>query len=312
MGRVAAVAWLFGLLGAMPLSAQDTTAPLGPAPLASADRQQAAVVAPTPPPACPEAGPTDVAPWETVWGLAGLRVFAAGPRVAPNGEEFHPSFSLDLNFNAWLWRGERIYLFGDFRFWCERPENGVTNGRDGGLGFSKREFDIAGGPAWNYSGPWEARVFGYSMANLNRGLDLVTPYGGLDGFGLENRYYLTPEYARLGQPGFDVARADFVGLGYYPTKDMVGNDGESFNPGLMLRAYLTHDLWDWPAYAFADATYISKRSLHPKLLLFDVGCAARPFNCWRQWEFRLGVENTADFEVHSVLNLWYASLRYIF
>jgi hypothetical protein len=92
----------------------------------------------------------------------------------------------------------------------------------------------------------------------------------------------------------------------------VGNDGQTFTPGLMLRAYLTWGLWDWPAYLFGDAAFITERSLQPKLLLFDLGVAARPFRSWRQWEFRLGVENTADFEKKDVLNLGYVSLRYLF
>ena len=75
---------------------------------------------------------------------------------------------------------------------------------------------------------------------------------------------------------------------------------------------MTCDLWDWPCYAYGDATYISERSFQPKLLIFDVGIAARPFEAWRQWEFRLGVENTADFQVGNVLNLWYVSLRFLF
>jgi hypothetical protein len=254
----------------------------------------------------------DAPSWQPAWGLVGLRIFPEGPKVAPNGQEYHPSFTLDLDFNFWLWRSQGIYLFGDFRFWGEKPENGVTNGRDGGLGFSKRQFDLVGGPAWNYAGPWEARIFGYSFNNLNRGFNLVTPSGINDGFGVENRYYLSQEYAKLGQTGFDVAKATFLSVGYYPTKEMVGNDGQFFKPGLMLRAYLTYDLLDWPVYAFGDATFITERSLQPKLLLFDVGIAARPFSSWRQWEFRVGAESTADFQVGNVLNLWYVSLRCIF
>ena len=109
-----------------------------------------------------------------------------------------------------------------------------------------------------------------------------------------------------------MARASFLSVGYYPSKEMVGNDGQLFKPGLMLRAYLTCGLGDWPCYAFGDATFIGERFFHPKLLLFDVGVAARPFRPCRQCEFRLGVENTADFRVGDVLNLWYASLRYVF
>lgn len=242
----------------------------------------------------------------------GLRIIAAGPKIAPNGQEYHPSFSYDLNLNAWIWRRRGIYLLTDIRFWGEKPENGVTNGRDGSLGFSKRQLDLDMGAAWNYAGFWELRVYGYSYNNLNRGQNLLTSSGFNDGSCIENRYYLSAEYARLGQPGYDIARANFVSVGYYPTKNMVGNNGETFTPGLMLRAYLTQDLWDWPVYAFEDATFIGKRSFQAKLLLFDLGLAARPFRSWRQWEFRAGAENTADFETHSVLNLWYVALRYIF
>jgi hypothetical protein len=299
------------LSAAVPLHAQETALPRPPdEPPGPAEELVRGPEGPGPAPAA--AGPDQVQPWQTVWGVGGLRVFADGPKVAPNGQAYHPSFSLDLDANCWVWRSQGLYLFGDGRFWCERPEYGVTNARDGGLGFSKRQFDITGGPAWNYAGPWEARVFGYSFNNLNRGKDLVTPFGVNDGFGVENRYYLSPEYAKLGQPGFDVARATFLSVGYYPTKQMVGNDGQLFKPGLLLRAYLTYDLGSWPAYAFGDATFISERSLQAKLLLFDVGLAARPFSSWRQWEFRLGVENTADFQVGNVFNLWYASLRYVF
>ena len=188
----------------------------------------------------------------------------------------------------------------------------MTNGHDGFLGTSKRQFDFSGGAAWNYAGSWEARVFGYSYNNLNRGDNLVTPAGFNDGFALENRYYLSPEYAKLGQTGFDVARATFLSAGFYPSKEMIGNDGRLFNPGLFLRAYLIRDLWDWPVYVFGDATYLSERSLQPRLLLFDVGFAARPFRSCYQLEFRLGVENTADVQVGDNKSLWYASIRYIF
>jgi hypothetical protein len=266
------------------------------------------------PPAAPAAEPAGLPEgphWQPVWGLVGLRAID-GPRVAPNGQEYHPSFSIDLDLNFWLWQRQGLYLFGDCRFWGERPENGVTNGRDGGWGFSKREFDIAGGAAWNYAGSWEARVGGYSLNNLNRGTNLVTPFGILDGSLIENRYYLSEEYARLGEPAFDVARATFVSVGLYPTKDLIGNDGQPFSPLGMLRAYLTYDLLDWPVYAYGDATLITDRKLEPRLLLFDVGLAARPFHSWQQWECRAGVENTADFQAGRVLNLWYLSLRYLF
>ena len=93
--------------------------------------------------------------------------------------------------------------------------------------------------AWNYYGNWEARAFGYSYNNLNRGTSQVAPERFNDGVGLENRYYLGPAYAALGTQEFDQARANFVSLGYYPTKDMVDGDGVQFKPGPFARAYLT-------------------------------------------------------------------------
>jgi hypothetical protein len=225
---------------------------------------------------------------------------------------YHPNFSLDLDSNLWVWRSQGLYLFADMRLWGEKGEYGVNNGRDGFMGTSKREFDLSGGAAWNYYGPWEVRAFGYTGNNLNRGSSLVTPAGFTDGFGVENRRYLSPAYAKLGQTGFDVTKATFLSIGYLPTKVLVGNDGHAFKPGLTLRAYLTYDLWDWPVYLFGDATSISERSFQPRLLLFDVGAAARPFPSCRQWEFRSGVENTGDFRDHNVQNLWYVSARFIF
>ena len=315
-------ACLIGVLGAMPLSAQET-AFLGAAPTSSPYSQLSSLPDTVPASLADtltvpdvssqvEPSPCQFAPWRSVWGLGELRAIPDGPKTAPNGQEYHPNFSLDLDINCWVWRNQGLYLFADMDLWGEKSEDGVTNGRDGFLGTSKREFDLSGGLAWNYLGDWEARAFGYTDNNLNRGTSLVTPGGFADGFGLENRYYLSAEYTNLGQPGFDVAKATFLSIGYYPSKDMVGNDGRTFQPGPMCRAYLTYDLWDWPCYAFGDATYIGERSFQPKLFLFDVGLAARPFSACRQLEFRLGVDNTADFETHGVQNLWYVSCRFIF
>jgi hypothetical protein len=251
-------------------------------------------------------------PWHTVWGVTELRIIPDGLRTGPDGGQYHPNFTIDFDFNFWLWRGERLYVFGDASLWGERSEDGVTNAKDGFWGTSKREFDVTGGAAWNYAGYWEARAFGYSYSNLNRGISQVTPSGFNDGAGLENRYYLSSEYAKLGQPGFDVTRADFLSVGYYPTKVLVGNDGQEFKPGLFLRAYLTCDLGQLPFYLYADTTFVTEQSLKPKLLLFDLGLAGRPFRCLPQCEFRLGAENTGDLEVKDVQSLLYISVRYVF
>ncbi len=109
-----------------------------------------------------------------------------------------------------------------------------------------------------------------------------------------------------------MARATFISFGYYPSKSMVGNDGQTFRPGLLLRAYLIYDLWDWPCYLYGNVSYISERSLRPRLVLFDVGLAVRPFRACQQCEFRLGAEDTADLRVRDDFNLWYVTLRYIY
>jgi hypothetical protein len=319
MRQTVVVASLLGWVVTQPLSAQESLPKWNPAGTAVSQLRpvsEAAGILPllAPIPTEPRAElAADQAPmWETAWGVVGLRGIPVGRKVAPNGEPFHPNFSLDLNFNFWVLRQYGLYMFSDLRLWGETGQNGSTNGRDGFLGTSKREFDLWGGLAWNYAGAWEARAFGYTVNNLNRGTDPHLPSGFHDGFGLENRYYLSPEYARLGQTGFDVARATFVSIGYLPSKDMVGNGGDAFRPGLMARAYLTCDLWDWPCYLYSDTIYISERSLRPRLLLFDVGLATRPFPAHEQWEFRVGAENTADFRMHNVLSLGYVSIRYIY
>lgn len=310
-----AVALLLGWLAAAPrIAAQEPTfgwATFDEAPPTTI-WPPSDVAIPPPAAASGEIGATEAWSWQTAWGVVSLHAIPAGPRIAPDGELYHPNFTLDLDFNFWVWRSQRVYVFADMSLWGETGEDGVTNGRDGFLGTSKREFDLSGGVAWNYAGSWELRAFGYTDNNLNRGTDLVTPSGFNDGFGIENRYYLSPEYAKLGQTGFDVTKATFVSIGYYPSKSMIGNDGQQFEPGMMLRAYLTYDLWDWPCYVYGDVTYISERSFRPRLLLFDLGVAVRPFSALRQFELRLGAQDTADLRVRDDFNLWYVSLRYIY
>jgi hypothetical protein len=164
------VAWLLGLLGPVTLSAQEKgsgeTANLGlcysslvPCPCAKLGPPVMAATA-------DEAGPDTTPQWQTVWGLVGLRAIPADLRVAPNGLEYHPNFSLDLNFNFWIWRTRGLYLFADARLWGQKNEFGVTNANDGVFATSKGEFDLSGGAAWNYTGPWELRAFGYSYNNL--------------------------------------------------------------------------------------------------------------------------------------------------
>ena len=264
------------------------------------------------PPAVPVSSEAAACPWQPMsWGLTGLRGYAFGEQVAPNGQEFKPLFSLDFDLNTWLWREERLYLFAEMRFWGQKAAQGVTNAGQGALDFSKREFDLDLGAAWNYYGNLEARAFAYSFNNLNRGTSTYHPSGYNDGVGVEQRWYVGGAYAGLGSPGFDVSRAPFVSIGYYPAKDMVDGDGNLFKPGPFARAYLTFDLIGERWYLFVDAQAIATRSCQPKLLSADVGTAFRPFT-ERRVEFRLGAENRYDPQARELESEFYGSIRFIF
>lgn len=317
----------------LPLFGPPGTSP-GVAPTAEATRQPrdrgaadgVAPLEPTPGEASRDVAPLPDAPSEdstgarerawagapAVWGIVGGRGYFLGDHVASNGEEFKQIFSLDLDLNVWLWQREGLYLFTDARFWAQKAAPGITNPSQGAFDFSKREFDFNLGAAWNYSGNWEARVFGYSYNNLNRGTSQVAPSGFNDGVGLENRYYLGPAYATLGTPDFDQARASFVSLGYYPTKSMVDGEGVQFKPGPFARAYLTCGLYGDVVYLYADAQLIAKRSFLPKLLSVDAGVAVRPFPRVPRLEFRLGTEDLFDLQNHEEETGLYGGLRYVY
>jgi hypothetical protein len=248
-----------------------------------------------------------------VWGIAGLRGYAFGQQVAPNGLEFNPLFTLDLDLNLWISREARVYAFTDTRFWAQRPAPGITNPNQGVFDFSKREFDLDVGAAWNYYGLLEVRAFAYSFNNLNRGSSTVSPSGYDDGVGVENRFYLAGSYPDIGTPGFDVSRANFVSLGYYPTKDMVDCSGRSFKPGPFARAYLTLDLvasGGW--YLYMDAQFIGTRDLGAKLIDIDCGTAVRPFPRAPFLEFRLGSDDLYDIQYRETETSLYVAVRFIF
>jgi hypothetical protein len=224
----------------------------------------------------------------SVWGVAGLRGFALGDHLAPNGVEFKPLFSLDLNFNLWLYRPAGVYLFADSSFWGQKPAPGQTNPAQGPFDFSKREFDFDGGLAWNYWRFLEVRAYAYSYNNLNRGTSPITPKGYNDGVGVENRLYINPIYADLGTSTFDVARATYVSVGYLPTKDLVDGSGVKFKPGPLVHAYLTLDLLGERCYLYADVEGIGRKSFTPELAQLDAGIAVRLISAVPRLEFRLG------------------------
>ena len=246
------------------------------------------------------------------WGIAGLRGFAFSQQVAPNGQEYKPLFAADLNFNLWLWRSEGVYFFGDSAFWGQRAAPGVTNTSQGAFDFSKREFDLSVGLAWNYWGPLEARAFAYSYNNLNRGTSATQPSGYADGFAVENRWYVSPTYADLGTAEFDVARAAFLSAGYYPAKELVDANGRPFTPGPFVRAYLVVDPLGPLCYLYADAQAVARRTFTPELLKGDFGVAARPFPALPELEFRLGSNNVYDPRGGELQTGLYGQVRYLY
>jgi hypothetical protein len=232
--------------------------------------------------------------------------------VAPNGVEFDPLFSLDLNFNLWLYQPCGVYLFSDSSFWGQKAAPGQTNPSQGVFDFSKREFDFEAGTAWNYHGFFEARAFAYSFNNLNRGTSPVTPKGYNDGVGLENRLYLNETYADLGTSAFDVVRATFVSAGYFPTKELVDGSGVKFKPGPFAHVYLTWDLFGPRYYLFADVEGIGRRSFTPELVHVDAGLAARPVAAVPRLEFRLGTTDSYYMPLRDVETGLYGQVRLIF
>lgn len=241
--------------------------------------------------------------WQNTWGIAALDIFPAGQKMAPNGEPYDPLFSLDLLLNIALVKDRSIYLYTAARFWAQKPGEGITNARQGSLDFSKRQFDLDVGLAWNFYSAFEARIFVYSDNNLNRGYSLERPYGFNDGFGVECRYYLPTT-------DFDRGLYRFVSLGYLPTKDLIGQNGELFKPSLFAAAHLAYDFIPVKCYAYLDAEFLTERALQPRLLIVDPGIAFRPFERAPNLEFRVGTESTVDLKESYTRALLYCSARF--
>ncbi len=243
--------------------------------------------------------------WPTVWGLISVPAFLGGTRMAPNGVAFNPIFAIGFDFNLGLYNQRTVYLFMNNDFWAQRAGAGVTNSKQGSFDFSKREYDLNVGVAYNYWDNFEARVYAYSLNNLNRGNSLSSSFGYQDGVALENRYY-------IGDIFYDVARRSFVAVGYMPTRQLVGGDGQGFRPSLYARVKLAQDIIEEVLYVSVDSQLICQRPESPKLLWVDAGISYRPFTVLPGLEFRLGSEETDDLQVHIYRNLWYLAIRFVF
>jgi hypothetical protein len=251
----------------------------------------------------PFADPPAERSYRVVWGIAEMNGYL-GQRMAPNGFLYHPDYGVNLDFNIWMWPDKGLYLYDESLFWM-----GTTHG----LNFTKRELDLNVGVAWHFYGRLEARVFGYSNNNLNRGINPEQSAGYNDGFGIESRFYLNPIYNSLGTSDYDQAKANFVSLGYFPTKTLTGADGLQFHPALFARAYLTWDVLGQCCYVYADTTFITEREpFKAKLLNTDIGAALRPFQHVPRLEFRAGCLDVWDLQVGNARPVAYMSIRYVF
>lgn len=261
----------------------------------------------------PATGAADSAtPMAGVWGLIGARGYPLGDKVAPNGVEFTPVLSLELNTNLWLWSAQRVYFSSDLVFWGQRADPGITNAHQGVFDFSKREFDLNVGLAWNYWGRFELRLSAYSANNLNRGDSTVRPAGFSDMTGVENRYYLTEIYDALGTPAFDLSRATFVGVGYYASHDLTDSTGQTYSPGPYLHAFFTQNLYEDVAYFFEDLLLVATTSCRPKVLQFDLGAGVRPTFLGDRWEFRAGWAGTYDTVTRDLEKMLYFGIRFTY
>lgn len=240
--------------------------------------------------------------WPMTWGFAQSRAFYAGTRMAPNGNAYHPLFALDLNINFGLLPNKKLYLYTESSFWGQCGTPGQTHGN---FDFTKREFDLTTGIAWNYYGPLEFRFLGYAANNLNRGLSLLVPYGFNDGIGFENRYYLPTDDI------YDLGRLSFLSIGYLPSKTLIGGDGVGFKPGLFARAYLTYDLGIGHSYAYFDGQLYGQSGFAPRLLSVDAGIAARPFVTLDGLEFRMGGSDILDVQTGPNRGLGYFAVRFL-
>ncbi len=294
------------ILVLLPLTGQEPSA-TG----AADEKQQPAILfGPDNPAPAADAPPPDalhhIVRWPEVWGTLGINGDFGGNRMAPNGVPFAPLFSADMDLNLGILPHKQLYLFVLTDFWGEQANDQVTNPHQGSWDFSKREFDLLTGFAWNYFRSLELRGFVYSLNNLNRGNSLSAPYGFNDGVGLENRYYFPSDDI------YDVGKLSFFSIGYLPSKTLIGADGHEFGPGLFLRAYLTQDVPALRSYLFFDGNMIAESAVNPRLFTLDAGVAFRPFLALQNLEFRLGGADIYDRMVHHNRGFGYGAVRLLF
>jgi len=244
---------------------------------------------------CCAASPETAGP--PVWGVVGLTGYLSGKHEAPNGLAFDPLVGLTSDLNIGLSPRKQLYLFWQSDFW-------VQSGAVGAPVTSQREVDADLGLAWNYFGPLEFRASAYALNNLNRGFSLARPDGYKDGWKIENRYYFGSSNI------YDVSTLPFIGIGYYPSGSLVGNNGQVFHPGLFASGYLTQDLpTPFRSYLYGGLRVTAESVVNPRLLDADVGFAVRPFSDRQDLELRFGYNRTDDTQAHVTRELVYGAMR---
>jgi hypothetical protein len=242
-------------------------------------------------------------PWFEVFGYGGAHLFYAGNRVAPSGFVYNPLATLDLDFNVSLLPEKRLYLWALSNFWAQRATAGQTHGV---WDYTKREYDLTVGGAYFWESGFEARIFGYALSNLNRGVSNTVPQNYCDGFGVEARYYLP------GVDIYDVSRLGFLSIGYLPSKTLIGGNGDDFRPGFFARAYLTCDLNVMHSYVYCDTQLTCESAILARLIFLDAGVATRPFESLPGLELRAGGTDTLDVQVNNNRGLGYFAVRLLF
>ena len=236
-------------------------------------------------------------PGPPAWGVVDFAGYATGSREAPNGLAFNPLVSLGADLNLALLPAKKLYLFLDSDLWVQHSAAGapVT---------SQREFDADFGLAWNYFDALELRGSVYAFNNLNRGFSPARPDGYRDGSKIENRYYFGSTDI------YDVGKLPFIGVGYYPSETLIGNNGQDFHPGLFARGYLTQDLpTPFRSYLYGGLRLTAENTATPRLLDTDVGLAVRPLAEQQGLELRVGYDRSDDVQAHVTRQLVYGALR---
>jgi|GEM_PF-412497 len=237
-----------------------------------------------------------------VWGNLQLPFVFSGTHMAPNGVGFKPLFSAQLDVNVDLLPNKELYIFADAQLWAQRSAPGVTNKAQGGFDFSKREYDLDYGLAWNVFERFELRGSVYALNNLNRGNSLTSSSGGEDGGKVELRRYFGDADI------YDTGRLSFLSIGAAPGQ-MVGLNGQTFHSGAFARAYATYDLAAIRSYLYGDGRFTAQDGVTPRLLELDAGLAVRPFIDHPHFEVRLGDDVLKDVHASVVENIIYGSLR---